>query len=220
MLLVCKMEYKAVSSLVSSTISALERARKDYDVIKNDGSLRRTFHEAGRGLELVESGLQRVKTNLESKTTSTDLHSTAKSLEACNAKAKRSETIYKSVAQEQQISRHERYSSVAQQQGQATTVEALSIGMMKDVCDLAASNAAKGLMEDELRKLHDAINDLGRMEPSVSAERERVVISNWGSGQQFNNSGGGTQSNNLGSGHQFTGATFSGTVHFGTQPSS
>ena len=102
---------------------------------------------------------------------------------------------------------------IIQQCDQITTVEQLSIGMMRDVCDLVDSEIVKGSMEGELKRLYDAIDELKNMEPSVPSERSSGKIFDFGSRQRFN-SDGGAQINNFGGGHILLEGTFSGPVHF------
>lgn len=90
--------------------------------------------------------------------------------------------------------------------------------MMKAICDLIKGSAMEAEMEDNIKELHEKIEELGTMEPSVPDEQSGNIFNNTGSGKQFNATGG-TQNNNTGSGNQFPGATFGGTVHFGSNPS-
>ena len=59
---------------------------------------------------------------------------------------------------------------IIQQCDQITTVEQLSIGMMRDVCDLVDSEVVKGSMEGELKRLYDTIDEL-KKHGAVSSKR-------------------------------------------------
>ncbi|KAF8849318.1 hypothetical protein BDZ45DRAFT_680600 [Acephala macrosclerotiorum] len=198
-----------VTSLVSSTIAILKATTKSYNIVSDDKGLRDAFHEAGRGLLLVEEALQPL---------AGDPQSAMSSLEACNAKAKLSESIFKDVAQALEASRFERYKVAVRQVGKGNMVEVLVKGMMNDACDLVKNSAIEAAMKTQIKGLHDAIDKLSTMEPSVPNEQLCNTFSNYGSGSQFN-APRGTQNNSTGSGNQFPGASFSGPVHFGNNPS-
>lgn len=207
-----------VINLISSTIDALKATTKDYNIVNDDKGLHETFHEAGRGLLLVEQALQTVKDQLDGHDLAGDAKSAISSLEACNTKAKLSESILKDVTQAPDASRFEHYKTAVRRKGKGNTVEVLVMGMMNDACDLARASAIEAAMEDQVKGLRHAIDRLSTMEPSVPNDQWANTFSNYGSGSQFN-APGGTQNNNMGSGNQFPGASFSGTVHFGNNPS-
>ncbi|KAK4206118.1 hypothetical protein QBC37DRAFT_301447 [Rhypophila decipiens] len=199
----------------SGTIAILKATTKHYNIVSNEKSLRGAFHEAGRGLLLVEEALQAAETLLDGR----GLQSVMNSLESCNTKAKLSESIFRDVAEAPERARFERYKAAVRRDGKGNTVEALVEGMMEDVCDLAKESAIEAAMETHVKALRDAIDKLSGMEPSVPTEGSGDMYSNSGSGTQFN-APRGTQNNNTGSGHQFTGPSFSGPVTFGKNPSS
>jgi hypothetical protein len=203
-----------VTSLVSSTIDTLEATTKHYSIVKDDKSLREAFHEAGRGLLLVRQALQATNSHLHERNLAGDPQNAVNSLEACNTKAKLSESIFKAVAQAPEISRFEHYKEVLEQLGKENTVEVLTIGMMRDVCNLAENDAIKAAMKDEAEGLRGAMVKLAKMRPSVPNERSGDTYSNYGSGPQYN-APGSTQNITTGHGNQFPGATFSGSVSFG-----
>ena len=203
-----------VNSLISSAIAILEATTKEYNIINDDKGLREAFHEAGRGLLLVQEALRTAETQLDIHGLAGDPQSAMSSLEACNAKAKLSESIFKDVAQAPESSRFERYKAAVQQQGKEKTAEVLTLGMMKDVCDLAENDKIKATMRDQVKGLRNAIDKLSKMEPSVPNEGSGNMFNSYGDSRQFN-APGGTQNNNTGSGNQFTGASFSGPVNFG-----
>ncbi|KAH7370321.1 hypothetical protein BKA65DRAFT_488176 [Rhexocercosporidium sp. MPI-PUGE-AT-0058] len=203
-----------VTSLISSTIAALEATTKHYNTVKDDKGLREAFHEAGRGLLLVREALQGANTQLDGRNLAGDPQSAIRSLQACNTKAKLSESIFKDVAQAPETSRFQRYKAAVQRHGQGRTVEVLTTGMMKDVCDLAENDAIKAAMEDHVKGLREAIDKLSKMEPSVPNEGSGNSFSNFG-GEQFN-APGGTQNitKGEGKGPQLPGANFYSTVSF------
>ncbi|RYP32080.1 hypothetical protein DL768_011151 [Monosporascus sp. mg162] len=203
-----------VNSLISDTIAVLETTTKHYNTVKDDKGLREAFHEAGRGVLLIERALQTTQGQLGGRNLAGDPRSTICSLEACNIKAKLSESIFKEVAQAPEASRFERYKAAVQQQGKGKTAEVLTLGMMKDVCDLAENDTIKAAMEHQVAGLRDAIDKLSKMEPSVPNEGSgNTFISNHDSRQY--NAPGGTQHNNTGDGNQFPGASFSAPLYFG-----
>ena len=94
-----------VTSLISSTIAILKATTKDYNIVNDDKDLREAFHGAGRGLLLVEEALQTAETQLDGRGLAGDPRSAMSSLEACNTKAKLSESIFKDVAQAPETAR-------------------------------------------------------------------------------------------------------------------
>jgi hypothetical protein len=206
-----------ITSLISSTIDILNASTENYQTIKDNKGLREAFHEAGRALHVVEEALQTARIQLDGRGLAENSQSAMTSLEACNTKAKLSESISKNVAQAPETARFERYKAAVQQQGNGKTAEALALGMMKDVCDLAENDTIKAEMEHHVHRLHDAINKLSKMEPSVPNESSSNNFNAYGDSRQFNTLRG-TQNNNSGSGNQFPGATFSGPVNFAKIP--
>jgi len=206
-----------VTSLISSTIDILKASTENYQIVKDDKGLREAFHGAGRALHIVEEALHTAKTQLNGRSLAGNPQSSMTSLEACNTKAKLSESIFKNVAQAPETARFESYKEAVQQQGNGKTVEALALGMMKDACDLAENDAIKAEMEHYVNRLRDAIDKLSKMEPSVPNESSGHNFYAYDDSRQFNALGG-TQNNNTGSGNQFPGASFSGAVSFGKNP--
>ncbi|KAK4233650.1 hypothetical protein C8A03DRAFT_19309 [Achaetomium macrosporum] len=198
-----------VSNSFADTINAVEAAANYYNSVKDDKSLRETFHEAGRGQDLVRQALQVANSNLGGRRPT---EKTTELVEACHFKAKLSEGIFKEVAQAPEDSRFERYKA-AVRQSKRSTVEVLTVGMMKDVCELAEDDAVKAVMEDRVVELSDAMAKLSKMEPSVPTEEAGYNYTNWGRDQI--NAPGGTVNRSEGSGNHFPGATFSGSVSFG-----
>ncbi|PVH68527.1 hypothetical protein DL98DRAFT_542347 [Cadophora sp. DSE1049] len=202
-----------VTSSISSTIAILKATKEDYNIVKDDSGLREAFHEAGRGLLLIEDAFQTAKTQLDGRNLAGDPQSITNLLETCNAKAKLSERIFNNVAQAPDTSRFKRYQAAVRQEGKGNTVEVLVTGMMNDVCGLAKDSAIEAAMKTQVKGLRYAIYKLSTMVPSVPNERLGNTFSRYGSGIQFN-AHGGTQNNNTGSGSQFLGAS---TVHFGNR---
>jgi hypothetical protein len=204
-------------SLVSTTITTLSSAKNHYNIVKDDKRLPAAFHEAGQGLLLIEEALQRVEMQLNGCDIAGDSKDTMSSLEACNSKAKLSESIFIDITQAQESERFEGYKVAVRGKGKGNTIEVLVIGIMNDVCDLAKDNAIELAMKPQVKPLREAIERLSKMEPSMPNKQSGNFFSSYGSGNQFNATGG-TQNNNTGSGNQFPGANFSGTVHFGSNP--
>lgn len=202
------------TSWISSTVAILKATTRDYNIVKDDNGLREAFHEAGRGLLLIEEALQNTETQLNGRGLVGDPKNAIKLLEACNTKANLSESIFKDVAQAPETSRFERYKAAVQQQGKGNTAEVLTWRMMEDVCNLAENHTTKEAMKDQIKGLRDAIDKLAKMEPSVPNEGSGNTFNSYGTGNQFNTLGG-TQNNNTGNGYQFSGATFPGNVTFG-----
>src|SRR5689334_16139071 len=95
-----------VSNSFADTINAVEAAANYYNSVKDDKSLREAFHEAGRGQGLLRQALQAPNSNLGGHKPTERI---AELVEACHAKAKLSEGIFKEVAQAPEDSRFERY---------------------------------------------------------------------------------------------------------------
>jgi len=197
------------SNFFADTIKAVEAAANHYNSVKDDKSLKEAFHEAGRSQALVWQALQAANSNLGDRKPT---EKTAELVEACRAKAKLSEGIFKEVAQAPEDSRFERYKA-AVRQSKGSTVELLTVGMMKDMCELAEDDAMKAVMQDRVVELRDAMAKLSKMEPSVPTEEAGHSFTNWGRDQI--NAPGGTVNRSEGSGNHFPGATFSGPVSFG-----
>ena len=122
------------------------------------------------------------------------------------------EGTFKEVAQAPEDSRFERYKA-AVRQSNGSTVEVLTVEVMKDMCELAEDDAMKATMEDRVVKLSDAMVKLSKMEPSVPTEEAGHNFTNRGHDQI--NAPGGTVNRSEGTGNHFPGATFSGSVTFG-----
>ena len=211
------MEGANVNGLISSTVGTLESATREYNIINDDKSLQPSFYEAGRGLLLIVEALQTVQTHLDGHNLEGDPTSAISLLEVCYTKAKLSERIFRDVAQAPKTSRVERYKAAVRQEGNGATIEVLVKGMMKNVYDLAKGGAIEEAMKDKVKELHDAIEKLSTMDPSVSNAWSGTTFTSYGTASQFNNLGG-TQNNSSGSGYQFPGANF-GTANFGKSSS-
>jgi hypothetical protein len=217
-----------VTSLISSTIDILKASRENYQVVKDDKDLREAFHEAGRVLHFVEEALQTASTQLDGSDLLEIPQSAMILLDACNTKAKLSESISKYVAQGPETTRLERYKEAVYQHGNGKMAEVLALEMMQDVCDLAENDAINVEMVHHVKQLHAAIDKLSKMEPSVPKESLGNMFSAYGDARQFNtlsvygdshqfNALDGSQYNND-RGNQFPGATFSGPVSFAKSP--
>ncbi|RYP70088.1 hypothetical protein DL771_005705 [Monosporascus sp. 5C6A] len=200
------------TGLISSTIAILRATFENYNIVKGDKGLREAFHGAGRGLLLVEDALQTAKIQLDGRDPAGDPGTAMGPLEACNVKAKLSESIFKDVAQGPEALRLQRYKTAVRREGKENTAEALVTGMMNDACDLANNSAIEAAMKDQVKGLRDAIDELSTMEPSVPNDPLGISFSNSGSGRQFNNTEG-TQYNTTDNGKQFFG-NFTGAVTF------
>ncbi|KAL9570476.1 hypothetical protein ACKAV7_005407 [Fusarium commune] len=205
-----------VTNLISTTTTNLEAATGHYSVVKGDKGLREAFHEAGRGLLLVGRALQTAKTQLGGRDLAGDPQSAMDSLKECNTNAELSKNIFNAVAQAPETSRFECYKEAVRQDGKGRTVEVLMMGMMNYVCVLAKNDAIRAGLEDQVNALRGAIEQLSKMEPSVP--KDEPTFTHYGSGDQLN-APGGTVNKSTGSGNHFPGATFSGSISFGNNPS-
>nr|AAS80313.1 SesA [Fusarium haematococcum] len=194
-----------VSELISSTIKSLEEGIRCHKDVEDDNGLREAFHEAGRGLSVVNQALQAAQGN-----SAREPQSAMNPLRVCNTKANISASIFKAVAQAPKTSRFEGYKEAVRQEGNGQTVEVLVVGMMKDVCALAENFA----IQDQVKKLHETIEKLSAMKPSLPKEGPGHTFTNIGNGNQYNATDG-PQNINQG-GNQVTGGTFPGTVNFGS----
>lgn len=198
-----------VRYLISNTIATLKATRERYNVVKDDKSLRAAFHEAGEGLVLVEQALQAATTQLAG-----DPPNVINSLKACSTKLELSKRLFGAVIEGPQASRFNRYKAAVGDEAGGRTVEALTSGMMKDVCALAEDDAIKAAMGNwVITRLRDASEKLSKMESSVSNEGPGNIFHSY-DGDQFN-APWGTQNITRGNGPQFPGATISGGVTFG-----
>ncbi|EJT73267.1 hypothetical protein GGTG_10114 [Gaeumannomyces tritici R3-111a-1] len=201
-----------VSNLFADTISAVEAAANYYSSVNNDKSLREAFHEAGRGQGLVRQALQAANLNLGGRKPT---EKTAVLVEACRTKAKLSEGIFKEAAQAPEGSGFDRYKA-AVEQNKGSTVEVLTVGMMKGICELAEDDAMKAAMETLVMELRDAVAKLSKMEPSMPTEEAGHNFTNFTNrGRDQINAPSGTVNRSEGAGNHFPGATFSGSVSFG-----
>ncbi|KAH6681006.1 hypothetical protein F5X68DRAFT_211698 [Plectosphaerella plurivora] len=198
----------------SDTIQTLQAATRHYNDVQNDKGLQESFHESGRGLELVAEALQIANAQLARRDMTGDLQGTMKEF---NVKAKITESIYQAVAQSPGTSKFQPYKDAVGQMGQGRMVEVLVTGMMKDVCAMAQNDAIKTEMEGQVNRLQDAIKKLSTMEPSLPAE-SGGTFTHHGSGDQIN-APGGTQRISKGSGPQFHETNFHAPITFGQNPS-
>ncbi|RYP74286.1 hypothetical protein DL771_003107 [Monosporascus sp. 5C6A] len=165
-----------VTDLISSTIKTLEEAIRRHNDVKDDNGLREVFHEAGRGLLLVNQALQAAQRN-----SAKEPQSAIDPLRACNTKANISASIFKVVAQAPETSRFKGYEAAVRQKGNGQTVEVLVVGMMNDVYALAENFA----IQDQVKGLREAIEKLSKMEPSLPKEGPGNIFNNYGR-EQFN----------------------------------
>jgi hypothetical protein len=203
----------SVTDLIRSTIKTIKEATPHYSVVKDDKGLREAFHEAGRGLLLVEQALQTAKTQLGGRNLAGDPQSVMGSLKECSTNAELSKNIFNAVAESPETSRVDRYKEVVRQGGKGRPVEVLMMGMMNYVCALAENGAIRAGMEDQINALRGAIEKLSKMEASVPNEGSGNTFAHCGSGDMLN-APGGTVNKSTGSGNHFPGATFSGSVTF------
>jgi hypothetical protein len=101
-------------------------------------------------------------------------------------KAKLSKSISKNVAQAPETARFKRYKAAVQQQGNGKTAEALALGIIKDVCNLAENDTIKAEIEHHVYRLHDAIDKLLKIEPSVLNESLSNNFNAYSNSRQFN----------------------------------
>ncbi|KAF5257313.1 hypothetical protein FOXYS1_12165 [Fusarium oxysporum] len=205
----------SVTDLIRSTIKTIKEATPHYSVVKDDKGLREAFHEAGRGLLLVEQALQTAKTQLGGRNLAGDPQSVISSLKECSTNAELSKNIFNAVAQVPETSRFERYKEAVRQEGKGRTVEVLVIGMMNDVCVLAENGAIRAGMEEQVKALRHAIEKLSNMEASVPKEGLGNTFTHFGSGDMLN-APGGTQNITKGNGPQFPGGNFYAPLSFGS----
>ena len=197
-----------VTALISSTITTLEEVIHHHNDVKDDNGLPEAFHEAGRGLLLVNQALQAAQRN-----SAKEPQSAMSPVWACNTKANSSASIFKAVAKAPETWRFKVYEAAVRQEGNGQTVEVLVVGMMNDVCALAENGAIRAGMEDQVNALRGAIEKLSKMEASVLNEGLGDTFTHYGSGDMLN-APGGTVNKSTGSGNHFPGATFSGSVTF------
>ena len=162
------------------------------------------FIKRGEGLRLIEDALQRVERHNDGREIAGEPKHVMGLLEACNCKARLSEAIFQDVAQEGTSDRFEDYKMAVREKGKGSPVEALVTAMMHDVCEIANDSTIEAAMKAEIISLSTALEQLSKMEPSVSNEQPGSHFSNYGSGNRFNTTGG-TQNNNMGNGNQFPG---------------
>ncbi|KAM6516690.1 hypothetical protein FALCPG4_014864 [Fusarium falciforme] len=190
-----------VTALISSTITTLEEVIHHHNDVKDDNGLPEAFHEAGRGLLLVNQALQAAQRN-----SAKEPQSAMSPVWACNTKANSSASIFKAVAKAPETWRFKVYEAAVRQEGNGQTVEVLVVGMMNDVCALAENFA----IQDQVKGLREAIE---KMEPSLPKEGSGDTFTHYGSGDMLN-APDGTVNKSTGSGNHFPGATFSGSVTF------
>lgn len=201
----------ARDDLVLSMITTLDAAVDHYKVVEDDKGLREAFHGSGRGLLLIRTALQQVRTQLGRRERTGDFQRTLISLRECSTKGEASERIFKAVAQAPATSRLEEYKVAVRQEGKGRLVEELLVGMMAGVCAVVEDFA----IDDQVKVLRDAIEKLSQMEPSVPREGSGDIFTNYGSGDMLN-APYGKVNKSSGTGPQFPGATFSGSVSFGS----
>ncbi|KDB20636.1 hypothetical protein H109_07389 [Trichophyton interdigitale MR816] len=189
--------------LISGTIASLGAAAGAYDVMKNDVDLPATFHKGGQQLCCVQQALQTVVNLLKWRDLAGDIMQIIPSLEDSSKKAKALEEILSETASQPESSRKNQYVTAVRNKGPENTIEALLLGIMRNTVVLAEDEAIKGAIDEQVRGLHGAMEELSVMEPSVPVEGGESRFSHFGSGGQFNNAGSGKQFNNTGSGRQY-----------------
>ncbi|KAK5993795.1 hypothetical protein PT974_07232 [Cladobotryum mycophilum] len=199
------------SDPISGTIAVVQAAISHYDIVKDDTKLGETFHEAGRGLILIEDALRTTGAQLRALTEIPQ--ATTTSLESCNAGATLSEVVFKEVSQAPADTRLHSYTAFVERKGRANLVETLVVGMMDDIRVLAKDCAIEAEMQEQLTMLRGTIDKLTNMEPSVPIKQASHSFSNFGPGSQYNAIGG-TQNNVTGNGKQFIGSNFNAAVTF------
>jgi hypothetical protein len=195
---------------IPDTIANIKATTEHYKIVYDDKDLPKAFHEAGRGLLLIQNALETAEPELCENGL---VDGQASALEACNRKSKQSESVIREVVAEQKLSRYVRYKSAVQEKGEGHKLEVLIRGMMQDVCNLAENNMVKAVTEQQIQGLRDAMDKLSKMEPSVPSEDSGHTFSSHDTSHQFNAIGG-TQNNNPGNGNQFSGSTFNEAVNF------
>lgn len=148
-----------VDTLFSSTINIRRRYRKPLRCfVQDDKRLLPASHEAGQGLALMSRAFKAASSQLGNCSLG---QSAAESLEACKAKTKVSETIFKDIGEASADLRFERSSAALQQHGKGSTVEMLTVGMMTDLCELDKDvDAIKAGTGDQVQRLEQASSKL------------------------------------------------------------
>ncbi|KAI8278877.1 hypothetical protein K4K60_005894 [Colletotrichum sp. SAR11_57] len=195
-----------VADLILSTITTLEGGLNHYNVVKDDKGLRDAFHEAGRGLLLIRQPLQAAQ-----RTSAREPQNAMASLKKCSANGELVKSIFNAVAEAPENARFKVYKEAVRQEGNGRTVEDLVVAMMQDVYALADNLA----IQDKVKELHEAIEKLSKMDPSLPKGSDGDVYTHTGSGDMYNTFGG-TVNRSAGTGNHFPGATFSGAVNFGS----
>ncbi|KAF5013621.1 hypothetical protein FDECE_382 [Fusarium decemcellulare] len=196
----------------STSISALGEAKTSYEKVQNDKDLRTTFHEAGEGLATAFRVLTIVKKDHEEH----DLIEDSKIMASLNTSSTSSKNMFKLVAETPQGSRFQEYQRAVREDGNGMKVEDLVVAVAKSVCDLAKNDATNPDMENDIKSLSAVIARLSKMEPSVPEDRfDGDTYNNFGSGDMLN-AHHGSVNKSSGSGNHFPGATFSGSVSFGS----
>ncbi|KAK2596148.1 hypothetical protein QQS21_006425 [Conoideocrella luteorostrata] len=199
----------SVTDLISKAIDNLGSGIRNYDAVRDDKSLLHTFHAAGRELHTITETLQTVRTHLNGRHLARNPQNHLGLLEACNAKAKLSTSIFRAVAKAPKAAKFSHYKAAVKDMGKGKTVEVLVMEMMEDLC-ACADNLA---IQDQVKVLREAIKKLREMESSLPTE-PRHTFTHHGSGDQYNTTGG-IQNISRGDGNHFPGANFSGSVNFG-----
>jgi hypothetical protein len=202
-------------NLMVDIIASLGDARSSYSKLRGDDQFPKAFHGAARELEHVHHTLENIQSHGTSDRTAISENS-VRALQACNAKAKLSAVTYAETARRHGSQRLEAYWSTVSQNGDGSTVEALVMGMVRDLQTLANVAKVQATIRDSIQRLHDGVSHrlsaLGSSAPNT--QPRNVYNNNYGQGAQ-NNVSGGVQNNLTGRGNQFSGVTFSGPVDFG-----
>jgi hypothetical protein len=193
-----------VVGLMSSIITILDSVTKLYSGIKDAQSLPQSFLEVSNKLPLVQDTLQIAMQHIiEHNPDGESCRAMELTLQKCKGRAEVLMNILKEVAPETDALRIYRYSLVVRKAGKESRVEELVKGMLDDMVVLAQNPAIKAATETQGGKLHQAIEELSALPPSLPEGESPHIYLHSGTGHQFNNTGNGTQNINPGSGRQF-----------------
>ena len=214
-------EASLVLGIISSIIAIIDATKQVYEAVEDEVGLPTNFKKSATKLPLISKLLEDAERYVKNVTDESIKAAFTPTLEDCKAQASRLQDLFEKVMPDQGESRWDRYVKAARTVGKGGRVESLVGGILDDL-QLLATRFPDVTIPRGKDQLVRAIEEVGKMEPSLPDGFEQMpAYVHYGSGAQNNNTGGGTQNNNNSTGNQNNGPgqQYIGTNHIGTPKS-
>lgn len=188
-----------IEKLLSNSLAFLERTAALCGTIDDADNLPSVFSEVHQSVTLVWDILQGALEQLKAGTVGTDDDELVKTLKSTKNQARLLESIFKIVAPVAETPRLDRYNGRVQNEGK-DRVEVVLFRLLEYTNELVDEEVIEAT-SDQAQALHDAVEHLSAMEPSVPEDKKAGFVHS-GSGDMINNTDSGTQNINKGPGTQ------------------